>query len=155
MFPFKSSKNSKNYLTCIRWTTFPRVPRASKASPLIDFKWGNNIRRSATVIKGVNRCRSGLWVTMKVCRWCWRWRSREASSLVPLGWSLDVNKARFCRTVTVMGVNKARLTAGFIVAGVLMVFFGTVLVFVGPIIIDDQVEKVSGTTEPPKYFEFI
>ncbi|KAF6721723.1 Scavenger receptor class B member 1 [Oryzias melastigma] len=40
-----------------------------------------------------------------------------------------------------MGVNKAKLTAGFIVAGVLMVFFGTVLVFVGPIVIDDQVEK--------------
>lgn len=47
-----------------------------------------------------------------------------------------------------MGVNKAKLTAGFIVAGVLMVFFGTVLVFVGPIVIDDQVEKVSGTSEP-------
>ncbi|XP_072228246.1 scavenger receptor class B member 1 isoform X1 [Leuresthes tenuis] len=40
-----------------------------------------------------------------------------------------------------MAINKARMAVGFIAAGVLTVFFGTVLVFVGPIIIDDQVEK--------------
>lgn len=41
-----------------------------------------------------------------------------------------------------MAVNKAKVAVGFIVAGVLMVFFGTVLTFVGPIIIDDQIVKV-------------
>ncbi|XP_031731074.1 scavenger receptor class B member 1-like isoform X1 [Anarrhichthys ocellatus] len=40
-----------------------------------------------------------------------------------------------------MAINKAKVAIGFIVAGVLMVFFGTLLTFVGPIIIDDQVVK--------------
>lgn len=40
-----------------------------------------------------------------------------------------------------MAVNKAAVAVGFMVSGVLMVFFGTVLAFVGPIIIDDQVLK--------------
>ncbi|XP_047228818.1 scavenger receptor class B member 1 isoform X3 [Girardinichthys multiradiatus] len=40
-----------------------------------------------------------------------------------------------------MAVNKSKVSAGFIVVGVLAVFFGTVLVFVGPIIINDQVVK--------------
>ncbi|XP_045922936.1 scavenger receptor class B member 1 isoform X3 [Micropterus dolomieu] len=40
-----------------------------------------------------------------------------------------------------MAINKAKVAFGFIVAGVLTVFFGTVLAFVGPIIIDDQVVK--------------
>ncbi|XP_068562463.1 scavenger receptor class B member 1 isoform X2 [Cebidichthys violaceus] len=40
-----------------------------------------------------------------------------------------------------MAINKAKVSVGFIVSGVLMVFFGTVLTFVGPIIIDDQVVK--------------
>lgn len=43
-----------------------------------------------------------------------------------------------------MGINRAAVAVGFVVSGVLMVFFGTVLTFVGPIIIDDQVVKVSG-----------
>lgn len=41
-----------------------------------------------------------------------------------------------------MGIKKSKVAVGFIVLGVLAVFFGTVLVFVGPIIIDDQVAKV-------------
>ncbi|XP_051267597.1 scavenger receptor class B member 1 isoform X1 [Dicentrarchus labrax] len=40
-----------------------------------------------------------------------------------------------------MAVNKAKVAIGFIVAGVLTVFFGTALTFVGPIIIDDQIVK--------------
>lgn len=40
-----------------------------------------------------------------------------------------------------MAVNKSKVAVGFIVAGVLMVVFGTVLCFVGPIIIDDQIVK--------------
>ncbi|XP_075949946.1 scavenger receptor class B member 1 isoform X1 [Anarhichas minor] len=40
-----------------------------------------------------------------------------------------------------MAINKAKVAIGFIVSGVLMVFFGTLLTFVGPIIIDDQVVK--------------
>ncbi|XP_034752587.1 scavenger receptor class B member 1 isoform X3 [Etheostoma cragini] len=40
-----------------------------------------------------------------------------------------------------MAINKSKVAIGFIVAGVLTVFFGTVLTFVGPIIIDDQVVK--------------
>lgn len=40
-----------------------------------------------------------------------------------------------------MAVNKSKVAIGFIVAGVLMVVFGTVLCFVGPIIIDDQIVK--------------
>lgn len=41
-----------------------------------------------------------------------------------------------------MAINKSKVAVGFIIVGVLAVFFGTVLVFVGPIIIDDQVVKV-------------
>uniref|UniRef100_A0A8C3AHC8 Scavenger receptor class B member 1 n=1 Tax=Cyclopterus lumpus TaxID=8103 RepID=A0A8C3AHC8_CYCLU len=40
-----------------------------------------------------------------------------------------------------MAINKASVAVVFMVSGVLMVFFGTVLTFVGPIIIDDQVVK--------------
>ncbi|XP_037548221.1 scavenger receptor class B member 1 [Nematolebias whitei] len=40
-----------------------------------------------------------------------------------------------------MTMNKSRVSAGFIVLGVLTTFFGIVLVFVGPIIINDQVVK--------------
>ncbi|KAF1377908.1 hypothetical protein PFLUV_G00205650 [Perca fluviatilis] len=40
-----------------------------------------------------------------------------------------------------MAIDKSKVAVGFIVAGVLTVFFGTVLTFVGPIIIDDQVVK--------------
>ncbi|XP_041826592.1 scavenger receptor class B member 1 isoform X2 [Melanotaenia boesemani] len=40
-----------------------------------------------------------------------------------------------------MAINKSKVAVGFLVVGVLTVFFGTVLVFVGPIIIDDQVVK--------------
>ncbi|XP_029300606.1 scavenger receptor class B member 1 isoform X1 [Cottoperca gobio] len=40
-----------------------------------------------------------------------------------------------------MAINKANIAIGFIVSGVLMVFFGTFLSFVGPIIIDDQIVK--------------
>uniref|UniRef100_A0A8C9ZPF9 Scavenger receptor class B member 1 n=1 Tax=Sander lucioperca TaxID=283035 RepID=A0A8C9ZPF9_SANLU len=40
-----------------------------------------------------------------------------------------------------MAMDKSKVAIGFIVAGVLTVFFGTVLTFVGPIIIDDQVVK--------------
>lgn len=48
-----------------------------------------------------------------------------------------------CVAVSIrMAVNKSKVSAGFIVVGVLTMFFGTVLVFVGPIIIDDQVLKV-------------
>lgn len=42
-----------------------------------------------------------------------------------------------------MAINKAKVAVGFIVVGALTVFFGTVLTFVGPIIIDDQIVKVS------------
>lgn len=41
-----------------------------------------------------------------------------------------------------MATHKANVAVGFIVCGVLMVFFGVVLTFVGPIIIEDQVVKV-------------
>ncbi|KAG7464202.1 scavenger receptor class B member 1 isoform X1, partial [Solea senegalensis] len=40
-----------------------------------------------------------------------------------------------------MAINKSRVAIGFIVAGVLAVVFGTVLTFVGPLIIDDQIVK--------------
>ncbi|XP_013883578.1 scavenger receptor class B member 1 isoform X2 [Austrofundulus limnaeus] len=40
-----------------------------------------------------------------------------------------------------MAFNKSNVSAVFIVLGVLAVFFGIVLVFVGPIVIDDQVVK--------------
>ncbi|XP_029921648.1 scavenger receptor class B member 1 isoform X3 [Myripristis murdjan] len=40
-----------------------------------------------------------------------------------------------------MPINKSKVAIGFIVAGALTVFFGTVLVFVGPVIIDDQIVK--------------
>ncbi|XP_056288335.1 scavenger receptor class B member 1 [Pseudoliparis swirei] len=40
-----------------------------------------------------------------------------------------------------MAINRAAVAVGFMVSGVLMVFFGTVLTFVRPIIIDDQVVK--------------
>ncbi|XP_070781089.1 scavenger receptor class B member 1 isoform X3 [Enoplosus armatus] len=40
-----------------------------------------------------------------------------------------------------MAINKSKIAIGFVVAGVLTVFFGTVLTFVGPIIIDDQIVK--------------
>ena len=43
-----------------------------------------------------------------------------------------------------MTLNKSKVAVGFIIAGVLTVFFGTVLTFVGPLIIDDQIVKVSG-----------
>lgn len=42
-----------------------------------------------------------------------------------------------------MAINKAKVAIGFMVAGVLVVILGTVITFVGPIIIDDQVVKVS------------
>lgn len=41
-----------------------------------------------------------------------------------------------------MAINKSKVAVGFIVVGVLAVLFGTILTFVGPIIIDDQVVKV-------------
>lgn len=41
-----------------------------------------------------------------------------------------------------MAINKSKVAVGFIVVGVLTVFFGTLLTFVGPLIIDDQVVKV-------------
>lgn len=44
-----------------------------------------------------------------------------------------------------MAVNKAKVAVGFIVVGVLAVLFGTILTFVGPIIIDDQIVKVGRT----------
>ncbi|XP_029941174.1 scavenger receptor class B member 1 isoform X1 [Salarias fasciatus] len=40
-----------------------------------------------------------------------------------------------------MAVKKSRVAVGFIVAGVLAVTFGIVMIFVGPIIIDDQIVK--------------
>lgn len=40
-----------------------------------------------------------------------------------------------------MTSTKSKVAVGFIVAGALGVFFGTVLTFVGPLIIDDQIEK--------------
>ncbi|KAG7233608.1 hypothetical protein INR49_006806 [Caranx melampygus] len=40
-----------------------------------------------------------------------------------------------------MAVNKAKVAAVFTVAGFLTVVFGTVLTFVGPLIIDDQIVK--------------
>jgi len=42
-----------------------------------------------------------------------------------------------------MAVSKSTLAIVFLVLGSLAVLFGTVLVFVGPIIIDDQIVKVS------------
>lgn len=42
-----------------------------------------------------------------------------------------------------MAVSKSTVSIVFIVLGGLAVLFGTVLVFVGPIIIDDQIVKVS------------
>lgn len=41
-----------------------------------------------------------------------------------------------------MAFNKSKIAVGFMVLGVLAVFFGTILTFVGPIIIDDQIVKV-------------
>lgn len=46
-----------------------------------------------------------------------------------------------------MAVSKSTLSIAFIVLGGLAVLFGTVLVFVGPIIIDDQIVKVSHTSD--------
>uniref|UniRef100_A0AAQ5Y5W9 Scavenger receptor class B member 1 n=1 Tax=Amphiprion ocellaris TaxID=80972 RepID=A0AAQ5Y5W9_AMPOC len=40
-----------------------------------------------------------------------------------------------------MTIDKSKVAVGFVVAGVLTVFFGTVLAFVGPLIIDDQIVK--------------
>ncbi|XP_046873881.1 scavenger receptor class B member 1 isoform X2 [Hypomesus transpacificus] len=40
-----------------------------------------------------------------------------------------------------MAVNRTKVAIGFLVAGILTVVFGTVLVFVGPVIIDDQIVK--------------
>ncbi|KAM6901422.1 scavenger receptor class B member 1 isoform 2-T2 [Lycodopsis pacificus] len=40
-----------------------------------------------------------------------------------------------------MAIDKAKVAVGFVASGVLLVFFGTLLTFVGPIIIDDQVVK--------------
>ncbi|KAK7895446.1 hypothetical protein WMY93_020771 [Mugilogobius chulae] len=40
-----------------------------------------------------------------------------------------------------MAINKSKVAVGFIVAGALGVFFGVVLTFVGPLIIDDQIVK--------------
>uniref|UniRef100_A0A8C6L8C3 Scavenger receptor class B member 1 n=1 Tax=Nothobranchius furzeri TaxID=105023 RepID=A0A8C6L8C3_NOTFU len=40
-----------------------------------------------------------------------------------------------------MAVNKSKVCVGFIVLGVLSTFFGIILVFVGPVIINDQVVK--------------
>ncbi|XP_017287779.1 scavenger receptor class B member 1 isoform X3 [Kryptolebias marmoratus] len=40
-----------------------------------------------------------------------------------------------------MAMNKSKVSAGFVVLGVLTAFFGIVLVVVGPIVIDDQVVK--------------
>jgi len=40
-----------------------------------------------------------------------------------------------------MALNKSKVAVGFIIAGVLAVFFGTFLTFVGPLIIDDQIVK--------------
>jgi len=45
--------------------------------------------------------------------------------------------------IIIMAINRSKVTVGFVVAGILAVFLGTVLVFVGPIIIDDQIVKVS------------
>lgn len=42
-----------------------------------------------------------------------------------------------------MAINKAKVAIGFMVVGVLAVILGIVFTFVGPIIIDDQVVKVS------------
>lgn len=41
-----------------------------------------------------------------------------------------------------MAINTSKVAVGFIVVGVLALLFGTILTFVGPIIIDDQVVKV-------------
>lgn len=46
-----------------------------------------------------------------------------------------------------MAVSKSALVIVFLVLGGLAVLFGTVLVFVGPIIIDDQIVKVSYTPD--------
>lgn len=43
-----------------------------------------------------------------------------------------------------IAMNKSKLAVGLLVVGTLTVVFGTVLVFVGPIIIDNQIVKVSG-----------
>ncbi|XP_071392017.1 scavenger receptor class B member 1 isoform X2 [Centroberyx affinis] len=40
-----------------------------------------------------------------------------------------------------MTINRSKVAIGCIVAGTLTVFFGTVLVFVGPLVIDDQIIK--------------
>ncbi|XP_030625032.1 scavenger receptor class B member 1 [Chanos chanos] len=40
-----------------------------------------------------------------------------------------------------MALSKSKIAVGLLVAGILTVVFGTVLVFVGPIIIDDQIVK--------------
>ena len=42
-----------------------------------------------------------------------------------------------------MAINTSKKIIGFVVAGLLMVSFGTVILFVGPMIIDDQIIKVS------------
>lgn len=45
-----------------------------------------------------------------------------------------------------MAIKKSKVAVGFIVVGILTVFFGTILTFVGPIIIDDQIVKVGSRT---------
>lgn len=54
-----------------------------------------------------------------------------------------------------MSVNKSKVAAGFIVLGVLTVFFGIILTFVGPIIIDDQIVKVGRRTFIALNFYFV
>lgn len=45
-----------------------------------------------------------------------------------------------------MAINKRKVAVAFIVLGVLALCFGTILTFVGPIIIDDQIVKVGRHT---------
>lgn len=41
-----------------------------------------------------------------------------------------------------MAIKRPKVAIGFIVAGVLMVLFGTIMCFVVPLVIDDQIVKV-------------
>lgn len=41
-----------------------------------------------------------------------------------------------------MAISKSKIAIGLLVAGTLTVVFGVILVFVGPIIVDDQIVKV-------------
>lgn len=41
-----------------------------------------------------------------------------------------------------MEIKRPKVAIGFIVAGVLMVLFGTIMCFVVPLVIDDQIVKV-------------